>query len=402
MPDTYLRALRCSATGESLPIGPLLNLSPARKPIVCEYDLDAIRVAVTREVIAARPRGMWRWRELLPLPLTEAPITLGEGDTPLLKTPRLGEALGVKNLWVKDEAVNPTGSFKARGLTAAVTMAVYRGATVLAIPSAGNAGGALAAYAARAGVPAHVFVPADTPEINQREVILLGGHLHRIDGLINQCGAMVAAAKAELGAFDVSTLKEPYRLEGKKTMGLELAEQFGWRLPDVIVYPTGGGTGLIGMHKAFDELAQLGWLESDRRPRFVSVQAAGCAPIVDAFHAGRDHAPLWENAHTVASGLRVPVAVADFMMLQALRESGGTAVAVTDDDLVRDSALMARKEGINACPEAGACVTAVRELREQGWIGDDEHVVIFNTGAGTKYVEVLAQATGPLPPAERP
>ena len=334
---------------------------------------------------------MWRWRELLPLPFDAEPVTLGEGDTPLLSAPRLAEGLGLSRLWIKDESVEPTGSFKARGLAAAVTMGSHLGAEAFIVPSAGNAGGALAAYAARAGKPCHVYVPADTPIINQREVLLYGGHLVRVDGLINDCGRKVAEVKAELGAFDVSTLKEPYRIEGKKTMGLELVEQLGWRVPDVIVYPTGGGTGLIGMHKAFEELAALGWLPEARQPRFVSVQASGCAPIVRAFERGEQAAPLWEDAHTRASGLRVPMAVGDFIMLRILRETGGTAIAIDDEQLLEDMRWMGAAEGINACPEGGACISAVRALRERGFIRPDDEVVVFNTGAGTKYLETLPE-----------
>jgi threonine synthase len=334
---------------------------------------------------------MWRWRELLPLPFDASPVTLGEGDTPLLSAPRIAEALGLKRLWIKDESVEPTGSFKARGLSAAVTMATQLGARALIVPSAGNAGGALAAYAARAGLPSHVFVPADTPIINQREVLLYGGHLHRIDGLINDCGRRVAQVKDELDAFDVSTLKEPYRIEGKKTMGLELAQQLGWRVPDVIIYPTGGGTGLIGMHKAFEELAALGWLQQAKQPRFVSVQSTGCAPIVRAFERGDTEAPLWENAQTQASGLRVPKAVGDFLMLRMLRETGGTAIAIEDHQLLDDMRWLASAEGINACPEGGACISAVRLLHERGFIRADDEVVVFNTGAGTKYLETLPE-----------
>lgn len=396
MRPSHLQSLFCSSTGAELPVDRLHNLSPAGKPILCRYDLQAVARTVDRETIAARRGSMWRWRELMPLPLDAEPVSLGEGDTPLLAAPRLGEALDVTKLWIKDESVNPTGSFKARGLSAAVTMAVHLGARAFVVPSAGNAGGALAAYAGRAGMPAHVFVPADTPMVNQREVLLYGAHLHRVDGLIHECGRRAAEKKAELGAFDVSTLKEPYRIEGKKTMGLELAQQLGWRLPDVIVYPTGGGTGLIGMHKAFEELAALGWLAGAQQPRFVSVQSSGCAPIVRAFERGDTSAPLWDDAHTLASGLRVPKAVGDFLMLRVLRETGGTAVAVDDETLLADMVLMASSEGVNACPEGGACVSAVRQLRERGFIAKDDEVVVFNTGAGTKYVETLPElATGP-------
>ncbi len=385
----FVQALYCSETAQELPRGELLGLSPANKPVMVRYDIDALREAVTRETFAARPRGMWRWRELLPLPLEQEPVTLGEGDTPLLDAANVAQELGLRKLWIKDESTNPTGSFKARGLSAAVTMATHLGAQSFIVPSAGNAGGALAAYAARAGCPAHVFVPADTPVVNRREVPLYGGHLYTVDGLISDCGRMVAERKAELGAWDVSTLKEPYRIEGKKTMGLELAEQLGWRVPDVIVYPTGGGTGLIGMHKAFDELAALGLIDAAKRPRFVSVQASGCAPMVRAFERGETSAQPWENAATVASGLRVPAAVGDFLILRALRESGGTAVAVDDDALVAETLHLASRTGINVCPEGGACLHAVRQLRTQNWIAADDEVVIFNTGAGTKYLEVM-------------
>jgi threonine synthase len=389
MTRTHLKALYCSATGETLASDRLHNLSPAGKPILCRYDLETIRDGVDRDAVAARRGSMWRWRELLPLPFDADPVTLGEGDTPLLSTPRIARGLGLSRLWVKDESVEPTGSFKARGLAAAVTMANHLGAEAFIVPSAGNAGGALAAYAARAGKPSHVFVPADTPIINQREVLLYGGNLTRIDGLIDDCGRRVAEVKDQLGAFDVSTLKEPYRIEGKKTMGLELAQQLGWRVPDVIVYPTGGGTGLIGMHKAFEELAALGWLEAAKQPRFVSVQSSGCAPIVRAFERGDDEAPPWKNAHTQASGLRVPKAVGDFLMLRILRETGGTAVAIDDDRLLDDMRWLASAEGINACPEGGACISAVRVLLERGFIHPDDEVVVFNTGAGTKYLETL-------------
>lgn len=393
MRATYLTELYCSATGERQPGDRLIGLSPAGKPILCRYDLDALRADLQRDEVAARAPGMWRWRELLPLSSPHEPVTLGEGDTPLFDAPVLASALGVGRLWIKDESVNPTGSFKARGLSAAVTMAARLGATAFAIPSAGNAGGALAAYAARAGLPCHVFVPADTPVVNQHEVLLYGGNLVRVDGLIDDCGRLVAQRRDALGAFDVSTLKEPYRIEGKKTMGLELAQQLGWRVPDVIVYPTGGGTGLIGMHKAFDELAALGWIDAEKRPRFVSVQSSGCAPIVRAFERGESSAARWENAATRAYGLRVPAAVGDFLMLDILRETNGTAIAIDDAELLADAVVLGSRTGINACPEGGACLSAVRQLARRGTIGPADEVVVFNTGAGTKYVETLP----PLP-----
>nr|VFJ98648.1 MAG: threonine synthase [Candidatus Kentron sp. LFY] len=389
MMDTYLQSLRCSHTGATLPVGKLHNLSPASRPITCHYDLSAIVRHVDRDAISARRGGVWRWRELLPLPLSESPVTLGEGDTPLLPSPRLGEALGLDRLWVKDESINPTGSFKARGLTLAVTMARHLGVKDLIIPSAGNAAGAMAAYAARAGLGCHVFIPKDTPEINRLEVVMMGGNIELVDGVISDCGRVVAEQKAALEAFDLSTLKEPYRIEGKKTMGLELAEQLGWRLPDVIFYPTGGGTGLIGMHKAFGELARLGWISEDERPRLVSVQATGCAPIVRAFAQKQEYADPWEDPCTVAAGLRVPGAIGDFLMLRALRETSGTAVAVDDEELLHGMTVMARTEGINACPEGGACVAAARRLLASGWLDPKEEIVFFNTGAGTKYVEAL-------------
>jgi threonine synthase len=336
---------------------------------------------------------MWRYREVMPLRPGDATITLEEGSTPLRSCPRLANSLDLQQLWIKDESTNPTGSFKARGLSAAVTAAAARGATKLAIPTAGNAGGALAAYAAAAGLESYVFMPADTPQAFQLEVISCGGHLELVDGLISDCGRIVGERKQEEGWFDVSTLKEPYRVEGKKTMGYEMAEQFGWRLPDVVIYPTGGGTGLIGMWKAFEEMERLGWLEPGQRPRMVSVQASGCAPIVRAFDAGDETAAAWEDAQTCASGLRVPGAVGDFLMLRALRESQGTAVAVEDEELIADSHELARLTGIFPAPEGGATLSALRRLRDSGWVADDDRVVLFNTGSGTKYLEALAPQT---------
>jgi threonine synthase len=390
MRDTYLCHLRCSATGATFTADRLQGLSPAGKPLLCDYDLEALRGKLDRDALERRRSDMWRWRELLPLPLGIEPRSLGEGGTPLLSAARLGAELGLRRLWVKDESGNPTGSFKARGLSAAVHLAAHLGARAFVAPSAGNAGGALAAYAARFGLPCHVFVPADTPELNQLEVVLHGGTLVRVDGLIDECGRRAAAARDELGAFDVSTLKEPYRIEGKKTMGLELAQQLGWRMPDVVVYPAGGGTGLIGVHKAFLELRALGFLPSGAAlPRFVAVQASGCAPIVKAFASGAMHATKVEGAHTVASGLRVPSAVGDFLMLDILRTTGGTALAVEDAALLDGMRRLARAEGIAACPEGGACVAAIAALRHRGAIAPDEEVVLFNTGTGLKYLEVL-------------
>ncbi len=359
------------------------------RPLWVRYDLDAVRQAVPRETIAERPPSLWRYRELLPLPEGASPITLGEGLSPLLPAPRLGGLLGLRNLWIKDESQLPTGSFKSRGLTMAVSMAHHFGLRRLAIPSAGNAGGALAAYAARAGIEAFVFMPRDTPVVNQIECVLSGAKVYLVNGLITDCGKIVRRGIEPMGWFDCSTLKEPYRIEGKKTMGLELAEQFGWQLPDVIIYPTGGGTGLIGMWKAFGELSTLGWLDNDKMPRMVSVQSDGCAPIVRAFEAGERFARPWENAQTCASGLRVPAAVGDFMILDAVRASGGWAVAVPETRLVEAMHRAIIAEGISICPEAAACVLAIEKLRADERIKPNDRVVMFNTGAATKYVETV-------------
>jgi threonine synthase len=328
---------------------------------------------------------MWRYRELLPLPDGVEAITLGERITPLLPAPRLGAALGLSDLWIKDESLLPTGSFKSRGLAMAVTLAKHFGIRRLAIPTAGNAGGAMAAYAARAGMEAYVFMPKDTPVINR----LAGAKTYLVNGLITDCGAIVRNGASKMGWFDCSTLKEPYRLEGKKTMGLELAEQLDWTLPDVIVYPTGGGTGLIGMWKAFNELRALGWLKSEKLPKMVSVQSDGCAPIVRAFAAGERFAKPWENAATCASGLRVPSAVGDFMILDAIRESGGWAVAVPESRIVDAMRQAAAAEGIALCPESAACVLALEISLREGRIQGSDRIVLFNTGAAAKYLEVL-------------
>ncbi|MCH7838703.1 MAG: threonine synthase [Planctomycetes bacterium] len=359
------------------------------RPLWVRYDLESVRRAISPDGLAARPPTMWRYRELLPVPEGVKPVTLGEGMTPVLPAPRLGARLGLENLWIKDESQLPTGSFKSRGLSMAVTMAKHFGLRRLAIPTAGNAGGALAAYAARAGLEAFVFMPRDTPVVNQIECVLAGARVYLVDGLISDCGAVVRNGKDAVGWFDCSTLKEPYRLEGKKTMGLELAEQFDWTLPDVIVYPTGGGTGLIGMWKAFQELAELGWLRSDRMPRMISVQSDGCAPIVRAFEAGQRFAETWDNPHTCASGLRVPGAVGDFMILDAIRESGGCAVAVPEDRIVQAMHMAIGAEGISLCPEAATGVLAVEALVRDGRIEPHERVVIFNTGSACKYVEAV-------------
>jgi threonine synthase len=332
---------------------------------------------------------MWRYAEVLPIQNLDAIADLGEGWTPLLPVTRLGQALGCPQLFVKDESLNPTGSFKARGLSVAVNRAHELGVFALAIPSAGNAAGAMSAYAAALSIPAHVFMPADVPMAFRAECAALGAHVTLVNGLINDCGARVRAGVAEHGWFDLSTLREPYRIEGKKTMGYELAEQLGWRLPDVVIYPTGGGTGLIGMWKAFDEMEQIGLIGA-ARPRMVSVQAEGCAPSVRAFQEGAEHAPLWQGAHTIADGLRVPVAVGDFLMLRAIRASGGTALTVSDTAMLAATRRLGAATGIFAAPEGGACLAACAQLLEAGWIAKDETVVLFNTGSGAKYAHLFA------------
>jgi threonine synthase len=332
---------------------------------------------------------MWRYAELLPVQQPENIVSLGEGFTPMIHARRLGSELGLKYLYIKDESINPTGSFKARGLCAAVSMAKELGLKRLAIPSAGNAASALAAYASQAGLESFIFMPADTPQANIREAEIFGGILTLVDGLITDCGKIVGERKEKEGWFDFSTLKEPYRIEGKKTMGYEIAEQFGWTLPDVILYPTGGGTGLIGMWKAFREMETLGWIDS-RRPRMVTVQAAGCAPIVRAFQNNQSQAGEWKDAHTIASGLRVPRAIGDFLILQALRESQGMAEAVPDAELVPAMRLCGKLEGVFLCPEGAACIPALRKLVREKQIARDDTVVLFNTGTGLKYLELLA------------
>jgi threonine synthase len=360
------------------------------RPIWVRYDLDAVGKALTKDVLRSRPETMWRYRELLPYYEECDVVSLGERMTPLLACPRLGTELGLENLWIKDESQLPTGSFKSRGLAMAITMARRFGVKRVALPTAGNAGGAAAAYAARAGMECFVFMPDDTPAINQYECALAGAKTFLVNGLINDCGRIVREGKERMGWFDLSTLKEPYRIEGKKTMGLELAEQFDWDLPDVILYPTGGGTGLIGMWKAFGEVAQLGWLTSDRKPRMISVQSTGCAPIVRAFQAGQRFAEPFSNASTIASGIRVPVAVGDFMILDAVRESGGQAIAVEEASIKTWMRQAVAAEGIPVCPESAACVGALVMLLKQGAILPHERVVIFNTGAVQKYPEAIA------------
>jgi threonine synthase len=384
----YVTHLESALDGTRLAADSVQTVHQGR-PLWVRYDLPAVRAAVTPADVARRPPSLWRYRELLPLPFDEEPVTLGEGMTPLLPCPRLGRELGLSQLFVKDESQLPTGSFKSRGMTAAVSLAKHFGLTRLAIPTAGNAGGALAAYGARAGMEVYVFMPEDTPAINQMEAHLAGAKVFLVNGLITDCGRIVREGTERMGWFDVSTLKEPYRLEGKKTMGLELAEQLGWRLPDVILYPTGGGTGLIGMAKAFAELGELGWLKSETRPRLVSCQSDGCAPIVRAFQSGQRFAEPFPNAHTIASGLRVPAAVGDFMMLDAIRASGGLALAGREGLIVEWMRRVASREGIALCPEAAVCFDCLEALVRNGQIGPDEEVIVFNTGAAQKYPETV-------------
>jgi threonine synthase len=381
--------LYCSSCGKQREKGRLYNLCDCGKPLMVAYDLEGASATLTRGSLADREPTLWRYKEVLPVEYEQNRLSLGEGMTPLVKAERLGQRLGMKNLYIKDESLNPTASFKARGMAVAVSMAKELGAQKLAVPSAGNAAGALAAYAAKAGLEAFIFMPNDTPAANVIECRQTGASVTLIDGLITDCGRIVGERKEAEGWFDVSTLKEPYRVEGKKTMGYELAEQLGWQLPDVILYPTGGGTGLIGMWKAFDEMEQMGWIEA-RRPRMVTVQAEGCAPIVRAFQAGESAAPEIADAHTVAAGLRVPRAIGDFIMLDILRKSGGTALAVTDDELLAGVKQIGSAEGIFAAPEGGACLPALNRLLERGEVGRDERVVIFNTGSGLKYLEAFS------------
>ena len=382
---TYLECANCQKHYET---NRLLNLcTECGKPLLVRYDLEKAKQTLTKDSLASRQANLWRYREVLPVENEENIVSFGEGWTPLLRAEKLAKSLPLKiNLFIKDEGQNPTQSFKARGMTAAVSMAKELGAEKLAVPSAGNAAGALAAYAARAEMEAHIFMPSDTPRANIVECEQTGAFVTLIDGLITDCGKIVAERKDAEGWFDVSTLKEPYRVEGKKTMGYELAEQFDWNLPDVILYPTGGGTGLIGMWKAFDEMEAMGWIDS-KRPRMVSVQSETCAPIVRAFHAGLRFADEFENAETVASGLRVPKAIGDFLIIDALNQSKGTAVAVSDEELIKAVKEIGAAEGVFCAPEGAACLPALRKMFAQNLINENETVVIFNTGAGVKYLE---------------
>jgi len=385
---SFVTHLECSMTGERYDADTLHGLSRVGRPLLVRYDLAAAGAALSRDELSARPTDLWRWRELLPVRHTRDIVSLGEIETPLVPIPVSGGA----NVLVKDEGRLPTGSFKARGLVMAVAMAKELGVTRIAMPTNGNAGAALAAYASRLGIETIVFCPEDTPEINVREIAMQGARVWRVNGLIDDCGAIVGKGAAEGRWFDFSTLKEPYRIEGKKTMGLELAAQFGWELPDAIFYPTGGGTGLIGMWKAFDELEKLGWIGS-KRPRMYAVQASGCAPIVRAFEAGEEHAERWEDAHTIAMGIRVPRAVGDFLILRAVRESGGKALGVGDPAIIKAVEDCARYDGLLLCPEGGATLAAYREALRTGEVDEDERVVLFNCATGLKYPMPAAPQT---------
>jgi threonine synthase len=388
---TFVTHLECAYTGEHYPADEVHNLSRAGKPLLVRYALDGVKTALSKEALAQRPADLWRYRELLPVRRAKDIVSLGEVVTPLVRMRKLAKKLGGGELIVKDEGRLPTGSFKARGLVMAVSMGKALGITHMAMPTNGNAGAALAAYASSAGIKATIFCPEDTPEVNVSEIALQGATVYRVNGLIDDCGKIVAEGRAKVGWFDVSTLKEPYRIEGKKTMGLELAEQLGWEVPDVILYPTGGGTGLIGMWKAFAELEAIGFI-GRKRPRMVAVQAAGCAPMVRAYEAGAEHAVRWENAHTIASGIRVPQAVGDFLILRAVRESNGFAIAVSDEAITAALGEAAREEGFLMCPEGAATYAAYKQGLADGRIRRDERAVLFNCATGLKY---------PLPPVHK-
>jgi threonine synthase len=388
---TFVTHLECAFTGEHFAADTVQNLSSSNKPLLVRYDLAGIKKALSKAALAQRPADLWRYRELLPVRRVEDIVSLGEAVTPLIRLSNLAARFGGAEILVKDEGRLPTGSFKARGLVMAVSMAKAFGIEHMAMPTNGNAGAALAAYATRAGIRSTIFCPQDTPEVNVSEIELQGATVYRVNGLIDDCGKIVGEGKAKVGWFDTSTLKEPYRIEGKKTMGLELAEQLNWRLPEVIFYPTGGGTGLIGMWKAFAELEAIGFIGS-KRPRMVAVQATGCAPMVRAYEAGIEHAPRWEDAHTIASGIRVPQAIGDFLILRAVRESGGFAIAVTDEAIGAALAEVSHAEGLLMCPEGAATYAAYKQSLADGRVKSSERAVLFNCASGLKY---------PLPPVTR-
>ncbi len=386
---TTLSHLECSMCAKRHEAGLAHNLCECGGPLLVRYDLEKARQNWSREWLMRAPSTMWRYAPVLPVAKPENIITLGEGFTPLVRAKRLGDRLGAKNLWVKDEGINPTGSFKARGLSCAVSMCAELGVKKIAIPSAGNAASASAAYAAAAGIECHIFMPQDVPQSNFIECKSFGAHVTLVDGLISDCGRIVGERKAAEGWFEVSTLKEPYRIEGKKTMGYEVAEQFQWNLPDVIFYPTGGGVGMIGMWKAFAEMETLGWI-GPKRPKMIAVQVEGCQPVVRAFEKGEKRSEFFQNAHTVAAGLRVPKPLGDFLVLNAVRESGGTAIAVSDEEMMDAGVQLASDEGMFAAPEGAACVAALQKLLANGFLKADERMVIYNTGAGLKYLEAYA------------
>ena len=387
----FVTHLECAMTGERHEADQIHNLSRAGKPLLVRYDLAGVRKALSKDKLARRPADLWRYRELLPVRDAANIVSLGEAMTPIVRAPKLAARLGGGDILVKDEGRLPTGSFKARGLVMAVSMAKALGIKHMAMPTNGNAGAALAAYASHAGIKTTIFCPQDTPEVNVSEIALQGAAVYRVNGLIDDCGKIVGEGKAKVGWFDTSTLKEPYRIEGKKTMGLELVEQLGWQVPDAIFYPTGGGTGLIGMWKAFAELEAIGFI-GNKRPRMIAVQASGCAPMVKAFEAGEEHAPRWENAHTIASGIRVPQAIGDFLILRAVRESKGFAIAVDDDAIQAALDEMAREEGLLLCPEGAATYAAYKQSLKDGRVKRSDQVVLFNCASGLKY---------PLPKIER-
>jgi threonine synthase len=386
---TPVSHLECSVTGERYTAGQLHNLSRTGMPLLVRYDLKTARENWNRDWLANGPRSMWRYAPVLPVTKPQAIVSLGEGWTPLLRLKRYSAELGLSNLWLKDEGINPTGSFKARGLSCAVSMCLELGVRKVAIPSAGNAASAMAAYAAAAGLEAHIFMPKDVPQSNFIECKSFGAKVTLVDGLISDCARIVAERREQEGWFDVSTLKEPYRIEGKKTMGYELAEQMMWKLPSAIFYPTGGGVGLIGMWKAFDEMQELGWIGSER-PKMIAVQVEGCQPVVRAFEQGAERSEFWQGAQTVASGLRVPKPLGDFLILQAVRASGGTAIAVSDEDMMAAGVRLATEEGVFIAPEGAACLAALERLVKAGFLRPDERIVIYNTGSGLKYLEAYS------------
>ena len=394
---SHVTHLEAAIDGTRIPAR-TLQTTHEERPLWVRYDLDAVAASMSKQQVKERPADLWRYRELLPVERDENVVSLGEGMSPLVECPRLAAALGVRRVTVKDESQLPTGSFKARGLAMAVSMAKELGVERLAIPTAGNAGGAMAAYAARAGMQAYVFMPEDTPIVNRYEAGLFGARTFLVNGLITDCAAIVREGAGRMGWFDLSTLKEPYRIEGKKTMGLELSEQLGWRLPDVILYPTGGGTGLIGMWKAFDELSRIGWIEGDALPRMFSCQSDGCAPIAEAFDAGERFASPPEDPRTIASGLRVPKAVGDFMILDAVRASRGRAMSAAENGIARWMRMGTELEGLSLCPEAAVCIGVLERCLAEGHVTPEESVVIFNTGAVQKYVECIET---PLPKLDR-